>query len=265
MTTKKVKSFIDILDEALKSSKNEFQVELITKSGRYTLGTAKRPDIKHDNGFLDSYPRREPTSADHIAYAYWVAKLRAAEAACQEQEKITLDRCGEEKLIDATKMYRHFLFGGGSDVHYDYNKYLDNDASGKKSKINIIKDFKENAEIIGLDRTSFSVTSEAYALGSSNTFPYPTTENWQKAIGGHSVWVSGDVEININNNGKVTYHAKVTFHAEDMYNFNPGAKDIKTGTPDDANGRFETSGLAHQFMTYGTATFQLEWVDGSYD
>ena len=30
-----------------------------------------------------------------------------------------------------------------------------------------------------------------------------------------------------------------TIHAEDRYNFNPGAKDIATGTPDSENGIFE--------------------------
>jgi hypothetical protein len=34
---------------------------LVDKSGRYRLGPAVRPTIHQHNGFLDKYPKREPT------------------------------------------------------------------------------------------------------------------------------------------------------------------------------------------------------------
>ena len=41
---------------------------------------------------------------------------------------------------------------------------------------------------------------------------------------------------------------------KDMYNFNPGAADIVTGTPDSANGRFEITGLANEYLNESTIT-----------
>lgn len=48
-------------------------------------------------------------------------------------------------------------------------------------------------------------------------------------------------------------------HAEDRYNFNPGAADIATGIPDSANGRFEMTGLGCQYENYGTVQRILSW------
>jgi len=48
---------------------------------------------------------------------------------------------------------------------------------------------------------------------------------------------------------------------EDKYNFNPGKSDEKTGIADKENGRFEVTGLGQQFLTYGTAKRQWEWIE----
>lgn len=50
------------------------------------------------------------------------------------------------------------------------------------------------------------------------------------------------------------FDVEMTIHAEDMYNFNPGDSDIATGTPDAANGRFEITGLGHEYLNRGTFT-----------
>jgi hypothetical protein len=54
----------------------------------------------------------------------------------------------------------------------------------------------------------------------------------------------------------------MTVHAEDRYNFNPGAADIATGTPDGANGRFEQTGLAHQYTNSGSLEREVSWSQG---
>ena len=46
----------------------------------------------------------------------------------------------------------------------------------------------------------------------------------------------------------VDFSINLTMFAEDMYNFNPKNKDIKTHIPDEANGRFERTGLAQEFL-----------------
>ncbi len=51
----------------------------------------------------------------------------------------------------------------------------------------------------------------------------------------------------------------MALHAEDQYNFNPGAHDIKTGIPDAANGVFEVTGLAQQYMNYATLYRLVRW------
>ena len=103
------------------------------------------------------------------------------------------------------------------------------------------------------------MTSDVYSAGGSDPrFPYPETENWQKAIGGHPVWTSADVQVTgaaPNRNFTMT----ITLHAEDRHNFNPGAADINTGVPDSANGVFEVTGQARQYTNYGELTRVVTW------
>lgn len=54
-------------------------------------------------------------------------------------------------------------------------------------------------------------------------------------------------------------------HAEDRYNFNPGAHDIKTGIPDAANGVFEVTGLAQQYMNYATLNRMVRWSGETFE
>ena len=168
-------------------------------------------------------------------------------------------------MADATAAYRHFLDGNGEDRTISYIDYLKDDPAGRRSLQSIIQDFTEQVEVIGKNRENFRVTSEVYAIGSdSHSFPYPETENWQKTLGGHVVWVSADVKIRYRPSiDEDWYEAQVTIHMEDMYNFNPGQSDMETGIPDSENGRFEITGLGHQYMHYGTYSFPLEWKEGS--
>jgi hypothetical protein len=115
----------------------------------------------------------------------------------------------------------------------------------------------------------FDVTGPAIPSGNSNYkkypyiarhFPYPATENWQKAIGGHTIWLSGKaVVLQTNTSSDPTFKVVMTLHAEDRYNFNPGQQDIATGIPDSDNGRFAMTGLAHQYDHFSTLVRHLEW------
>lgn len=226
-------------------------VVLVDRSGRYRIGPATPPIIKHDNGFLDAFPKREPTTADRVALAKWLAKLEAAEAIRPD-------------LADATAAYRHFLFGEGKDRILSYQRYIDNDPSGMRTLKTVESDFKYHAERIGENREYFEITGDPYPVGADESFfPYPKTENWQKAIGAHFVWLSGKVRITYDPKlGKDRYVAEVIVHMEDRYNFNPGANDIATGIPDADNGRFEITGLAHQYTNRGQIHRVIKWVEG---
>lgn len=225
-------------------------LNMVRHSGRYSLGPPARPDIKHDNGFLDAFEPEEPTMSDRMELAKWITKLRGAQLL--------------RHLPNGTDAYSHFLFGGGKDRTFDYKAFLTEDSNGQIVRHTIQRDFAHHAEVIGAYRTRYSITSTIYVVGATPELPYPATEDWQKAIGGHSVWVSGDVTRTLNaTTGKDEFRATITLHAEDRYNFNPGASDIATGIPDSANGRFEITGLALQYTQTGTFTVVLTWIQGA--
>lgn len=226
-------------------------IVMISQSGRYRIGSESRPDIKHDSGFLDKFSHEEPTIGDRVQLQAWRAKLELAESLRPD-------------LADATAAYKHFLDGKGSERSLNYERYIKNDESGKTTLASIIDDFKYHAGIIGEDREYFELTSDSYAAGRGSLFPYPKTENWQKAIGAHILWVSAKIHCHIDSvDMKNSFSADVTIHMEDRYNFNPGAQDIATGIPDSANGRFEVTGLAMQYMNYGVIHRHVEWKEGN--
>jgi hypothetical protein len=52
----------------------------------------------------------------------------------------------------------------------------------------------------------------------------------------------------------------MTLHVQEMYNFNPGAADIATGIPDPANGIFEITGLAKQYLNVSQISRTVQWT-----
>ena len=111
---------------------------------------------------------------------------------------------------------------------------------------------------------AFSLTGGQISCGSTSLFPYPATENWQKAIGGHVIWLSGDVSVT-DRKGETWLALDMVLHAEDRYNFNPDSNDIATGISDNANGVFEITGLAKQFTQTAELQRQIEWKYGTLD
>jgi WXG100 family type VII secretion target len=219
-------------------------------SGPFKLGPPQRPDIQQDNGFLDKFPPREPTLADRLRLLKWRAMLEGSEAMMPQ-------------LADANAAYRHFLDGNGADRQFDYERYIADDPSGQVALQNIVADAQEHAETLGQGRNQFSMTSDIYPVGSNDPrYPYPQTENWQKAIGYHPVWTSANVQVS-GSGADATYTMTLTLHVEDRYNFNPGAQDIATGIPDSDNGVFEVTGLAHQYTNYSEVTRVVTWKAGN--
>lgn len=238
-------------------------VSLTGQSGRYRLGKPQRPNISHDDGFLGRFPSRPPSAADRTAFAKWLATLEGSEALCNPQTGRMLPPCSYEDLSDANAAYRHFLFGNGEDRHIDYERFIAGDPTGKQLLEKLLKDFQHHVGLIARDRVSFSVTSEPYSIGLGGFVGYPETANWQKALGGHVVWVSADVQVSVDREQKLRYQADVLVHMEDRYNFNPGQQDVATGIPDSENGRFEITGLAKQYTNYGKITRRISWSEGA--
>ena len=212
-----------------------------------------RPNIHHDHGFLDDghgnideTKRRAPEFSDYAALAWWETKLNAAEVLRPD-------------LIDGTAAYRHFLFGNGATRTIDYERFIANDPSGQIIITSAVRDIVDlarehhnqfiQANPGSTEAQTFNIHTDAIPVGGTEHYPYPATENWQKAIGAHIIWLEGSVTVNINAADNTrSFEIEMTLHMEDMYNFNPGAADIATGSPDSANGRFEVTGLGHEYL-----------------
>ncbi|MFV0383697.1 hypothetical protein [Paracoccus sp. (in: a-proteobacteria)] len=245
----------------------------------FEIGENKRPDIHHDNGFLQNpddpndpepMPTRKPTKEEKEFYDDQVFEASLGNSV----KWMPLDFLSDQLALDhAIPAYKHFLTGEGKDREFDYAAYLDNDESGKKTKDRVLSDTRTAAdqlygdldEQVGQnpgDSVTFKVRSDAMTTEMDSGLPYPKSEDWQKALGGHSFWSSADVTVTRNEDGTLKASADVTIHAEDRYNFNPGQKDIKTKAPDEERGVFEETGLAHQYTQTGEATYTTEWEMG---
>lgn len=227
-----------------------------TLAATYSIGPSVRPAIVHDNGFL-GLGRRPPAAGDYLKLAKWKAMLEGAEALRPD-------------LTDALAAYRHFLEGNGADRDFSYERFVRNDESGPVILQSAILDLQSGVvQLWSADQAlvSFRVTGTAIPCGGPGDarFPYPASENWQKAIGAHYIWLSAEVTATpVSARGSVgmvqpRFWAALTLHAEDRYNFNPGAADIATGIPDSDNGVFEMTGLAHQYDQFSVLRRNISW------
>jgi hypothetical protein len=201
-----------------------------------------------------------PTAGDYMSLAKWRGMLYAAQALRGD-------------LADATRAYEHFLDGGGADLTVQYERFIADDPSGATVLDSALEDLRDGARQQDNDwlaanpgspvaNHAFDIRSDPIGVGADARYPYPQTENWQKAIGAHLLWISAHVDVTVDNAaGTRTMTMKATLHMEDRYNFNPGAADIATGAKDAENGRFEITGLGHEFMQYGTVERSLELTE----
>ncbi len=229
-------------------SQDEFVPSTDYTLGVYRLGPPQRPDIRHDSGHAN-FPREEPTWADRLSLLKWYGMLEGGEALRSD-------------LTDGLGAYRHFLEGEGRPRTFSYERYVTNDESGRTTLRNVILEAQDAAIKLWQEhrRNRFSFTGPAIPCGGDlREFPYPATENWAKAIGAHAIWLSGAVTVSTSSAGEPSFSMVLTIHAEDQYNFNPGASDIATGLPDDANGRFVIVGWAHGYRHTAEMRKQFSW------
>ena len=147
-------------------------------------------------------------------------------------------------LDDALTAYEHYWDNNGEPLKIDYEEaYREDEVSRTAAAVD---------ELARSGQTGFSVSGPGHASD-----VYPTTENWQKTVGGYQQWSSADVTVV---DGVVTM--SVTVHAEDHYNFNRGQADIGSGAPDDENGRFTEIGWAKPFDTHGEVVRTVTWNVG---
>ena len=258
----------------------------------YQIGITPRPDISHDNGFLqnpddasDPTPiaTRPPTDEERTYYQN--EKLRAAGGnfiSAIPGAGIFDSRANLDEAIDA---YSHFLNGGGETYNVDYTNYLEDDAHGNITRTNVIEDVRlasdqlfstevanGNIDLDAInpgDTVTFVVSGDAISVtedigaNPDARFPYPSSENWQKAIGGHSIYTQSEISVTRLQGGELLASADINVNFEDRYNFNRGQQDIATQVPDSERGVLEESGLAHQFDQVGQSQLSTQWIIGT--
>lgn len=224
----------------------------------YRIGSPAPPEIKHDKGFSEDAGKEEPTWKDHLIRQKWINAARLAST----------------YLPDGAAAYFHYVDGKGADRHFSYEKFVKDDENGKIALNNLILDAQAGVENLYRQIISkypayagrevqFNISSGAIVVGDKEEprFPYPQTENWQKAIGGHSVWLSASAIVTPGQ--PASYELDFTLHAEDRYNFDKGKKDIASGAKDEENGRLVVVGLAHEYMNYSTLSRYVTWKQGN--
>ncbi|MCU7858877.1 MAG: hypothetical protein KZQ86_03390 [Candidatus Thiodiazotropha sp. (ex Lucinoma kastoroae)] len=226
--------------------------------GIYKIGPSIRPHIIHDTGF-SKFPKRSPELADYWALFKWRSMLEGAETLRPD-------------LSDGIAAYRHYLDGLGKPRQFSYERYVNSDNSGRTTLRNTILDAQNAAMKLWNNNQKlqkFSFSGPPIPCGVSDSklpnvrmnFPYPATEKWQKAIGAHVIWLSGNVTVKIFPGTTLPpeFNMVMVLHAEDQYNFNPGATDIATGIPDSENGKFVVVGFAMGYHQSSTLRRSFSW------
>jgi hypothetical protein len=238
-------------------SKGSYVSSTVDTRQAYKIGPAARPHIVFDAGF-SNFPKRAPELADYVALFKWKSMLEGAETLRPD-------------LSDAVAAYRHYLEGEGTPRQFSYDRYVTNDESGRTTLRNAILDAQDAAIRLWQDKrpAKFSFTGPAIPCGTFDSkfsnvrtnFPYPATENWQKAIGAHVIWLSGDVTVRTFPGTTLPpeFRMNLVLHAEDQYNFNPGAADIATGIPDNDNGVFVIVGFAKGYFQSSVLRRSFFW------
>ncbi|MFJ5927913.1 ricin-type beta-trefoil lectin domain protein [Kitasatospora sp. NPDC092948] len=218
--------------------------------GSYRIGkpTSRRNDSIQYTDDFPYEPSVTATQGDYARYAEWLAKGSLA-ANC------SLARICD--LYDASKAYLHYLDGSGTDFDLDYTKAYREDPGIRAFVDGEVASARQWAEYLAdsVSHGSFDIIGDPASMTGNKH--YPGTENWQKAIGDHHVWISATVMVD---GDTIGIHA--TVHAQDRYDFNRGMHDIASNTPDDVNGRFATLGWAKPFMTFGQVTLDMSWTRG---
>ncbi len=233
------------------SSGNSSEESIAYTSGSghtYHIGEPQQPEFEADNDFAYD-PNEKPTWEDYLSWLKWET--------IEEIGPYGAPILGRD-MPDAFEAYSHYREGNGEDLEIDYAKAYQEDANIQAAVDNYINETQAVVEQMIADGQTppFSITSDLMPIG--NNGDYPCTENWQKTVGAHHIWISADVTVDENGNISMD----TTVHEIDRYNFNAGMPDIASGTPDDVNGRFEQLGWAHSYNTTGEVSFDVQWQQG---
>lgn len=218
----------------------------------FHIGKPKQPEWKVNKQYDNDFAYDSKAKAKLEDYYNWL-KWKVINEGAQHGERIT-----KVNIPDGIATYEHYRSNNGTDFTINYERAYNEDSNIKAGVDSYLKDTQVLIE--GMIKegagNSFQITSELLNITGKY---YPETENWQKAIGGHKIWISADVEVT--EKGHIIMDAKV--HEIDRYNFDKGKKDIKSGKSDEENGRFEQLGWAKSFNTIGEVNIKVQWDKGN--
>lgn len=197
-----------------------------------------------------------PGLGEYLELSKWVAMLNGA-------------RGLRPDLQDAIAAYSHFLYGEGASRKFSYERYVMSDRSGRITLRNAILEAQHAATKLWQENgkpSKFNFSGPAINCGTDDLkqryiakiFPYPATENWQKTIGAHYIWLSGSVTVT-KSTKDTHFSMNFTLHAEDQYNFNKGEQDIATGISDAENGKLVVYGFADGYLHTSSLQRKLSW------
>ena len=153
---------------------------------------------------------------------------------------------------DSYDFYGHFRENTGTPKTFNYEKaYKDDAVIRNYVNTDLNASLQAANEAVKAGQTNVTLYSPKHAVGN------PATENWQRTIGGHTMYTDTDVKVEGD-----TVTATVTVYARDKWNFDRGKSDPGSGTPDAVNGRFEELGWGKSFESSGSLTRTYTWKVG---
>ena len=155
------------------------------------------------------------------------------------------------------KFYRHFRSGKGKTLYYNYQEVLNSDERISNDVAGVYVDM---LYFIEEKFSQGSLKSNQYVCLSEYFSVYPSSKDWQYALGIHRVWMRAKFKYIAASN---KMQIEVYIVAKDRYNFDKGLSGV-IGILSSWNGRFVEVGLAKHFTSVGTLNETFQWERGTY-
>lgn len=224
-----------------------YDLQAATDSGEYVKPyttsqgfSTIEPDrtIEWDDDFPYGSKAGQATQEDYDNWRKWKVMQLAAAGVLQH--------------YDSADFYGHFRENTGTPKTFDYEKAYRDDAA-----IRNYVNTDLNASLQAANEAVMAGQTDVTLYSPKHSVPNPATENWQRTIGGHTMYTNTAVKVEGD-----TVTATVTVYARDKWNFNRGEHDSGSGTPDAVNGRFEELGWGKSFQSSGSVTRTYTWKVG---
>ncbi|MCM3899883.1 hypothetical protein ND910_09195 [Schaalia meyeri] len=231
----------------LVSTFERYDLQAATDSGEYVKPyttsqgfSTIEPDrtIEWDDDFPYGSKAGQATQEDYDNWRKWKIMQLAAAGVLQH--------------YDSADFYGHFRENTGTPKTFDYEKAYRDDAA-----IRNYVNTDLNASLQAANEAVMAGQTDVTLYSPKHSVPNPATENWQRTIGGHTMYTNTAVKVEGD-----TVTATVTVYARDKWNFNRGEHDSGSGTPDAVNGRFEELGWGKSFQSSGSVTRTYTWKVG---